>query len=850
MTTSRGRTAILTLFFVSGAASLVYQVVWVRMLVLVFGTSAFAISTVLCAFMAGLALGSALFGRLADRRRDNLRIYACLEAGIGVFALVFPFLLTGLDDLYTLLYRHLGSTGYAFALVRFPLCFLVLLVPTTLMGATLPVLSKWAIRRRERIAAEMGGLYAVNTLGAATGVMLTAFVLLEYLGVTATTWLAAALNLLIAGIALWWHRRETAAHTPDAEPATVPQGAEPTAEAPINPVVEAPAGLALWIVFGGFAASGFAALGYEVLWTRLLSMLLQSATAQSLSTILVAFLLGLAGGGAVGARYADRWRDLPTVFGVVEILIGLCGLASILVFGSIPYLFQAFASYGSWEAHMAKLFVAAFGVMLVPTFLMGLLFPVVGRLWARRLEHVGQRVGDVYAVNTLGAVLGAFAAGFVLLPTLGTQASIQTMAWINIAVGALVLFSNPLWSRRRKLVSGGLMAATIAILTSLPPSNLVRELAQWTEPNSRLLFFDEDTAGTVTVHEYPDGRRLLKVNGGGEVPTNFASIQTFRLLGNLPMVLHPDPRHVAVIAFGGGITLSSAELHDPERLDCIEVVPGVVEGAAHFARYNYHIFDRLDRPHLELILEDGRNHILRTDRRYDVLIGDATHPGTADSWVLYTEEFYRLCQQRLREGGVVAQWLPLHGLSTQDYRMILRTFQTVFPHATLWLTHDYSIMLGTPAPLRIDLPRLRERLANEAVGANLLSVDLGDPVSFLSALALGGTEFSRFVGTGSINTDDRPYVSFTDRRRGGTGGGRPALVELSTHLAVSALPYVKGGDDPTRASLERRFAARRHTVDGLVARLARDGGTATKAYRRALEIDPGERGAARALGRR
>ena len=838
---SRGRVAILALFFVSGAASLIYQVVWVRMLILVFGTSTFAVATVLSAFMAGLALGSALFGRLADRRRDGLRIYACLEAGIGAFALVFPLLLAGLDDLHTLLYRNLGS-GHAFALVRFALCFLVLLVPTTLMGATLPVLSKWAIRRHERIARDLGSLYAVNTLGAAGGVLLTAFVLLEHLGVSGTIWLAAALNLGIAGIAAWWHHREAAA----------PPGAEPSADAyPIaEPNSEAPTTCLRWLIFLGFGVSGFAALGYEVLWTRLLSMLMQSATAQSLSTILVAFLLGLAGGGVVGARGADRWRDLPGAFGVVQILIGLCGLGSILAFGGIPYLFRAFAPYGSWEAHIAKLFVAAFGVMLLPTFLMGLLFPVVGRLWARRLAHLGRRVGDVYAVNTLGAVVGAFAAGFVLLPSLGTQASIQALAWTNIAVGAVVLAGHSLWSRRRKLATGGLLIMASGLITATSPAGLFAELAQWTEPNSRLLFFDEDAGGTVTVHEYPSGHRLLKVNGGGEVPTNFASIQTFRLLGNLPMILHPDPRQVAVIAFGGGITLAAAERHEPERLDCVEVVPGVVEAARYFTRYNDYIVDRLDRPHLELIVEDGRNHILRTDRRYDVLIGDATHPGTADSWVLYTEEFYRLCRQRLREGGIMAQWLPLHGLSTSDYRMILRTFRAVFPHASLWLTHEYSILLGTPDPLRVDLEGLGERLADEAVGANLRSVDLGDPVSFLAALALGEAEFGRFVGPGATNTDDRPFVSFTDRRRRGTGTGRPVLVELSAHLAPSALPYVRGGDDAFRSRLERRFAARRHTVAGLVALLARDGATATAANRGALALDPAEPGAVRALGRR
>ena len=804
------------------------------MLVLVFGTSVFAVSTVLGAFMAGLALGSVCFGRLVDVKGKELRLYGLLELGIAAFALAFPVLLAGLDDVYTFLYQNLGGAGFAFSLLRFLLNFIVLLIPTTLMGATLPVLSKYLVGRLQELGEDVGRLYAVNTLGAAIGALIAAFVLIEYLGVSKTTYLAGGLNALIAVIALRWSSRGTES---SGSAVAVENGEAVQVARPL-----------VWMVLGGFGLSGFVALGYEVLWTRLLSILLKSATAQSLSTILVGFLFGLAGGGAVGARYADRLKDPLLIFGLIQMLIGLAGLSSIGAFGAIPYLFRAFESFSSWEAYLLKLFVAAFAVMLVPTFLLGLLFPVVSKLRVDRLQTLGSRIGDIYGVNTLGAVLGALGVGFVLLPLLGTQHSIQLLAGLNFAIGVGLVLAHPSLQRKMKAIALGVLAVVVVVLMALLPKGLFVELFQWTEPNSRLLFFDEGAGGTVTVHEYRDGHRLLKVNGGGEVPTNYASIQTFRLLGNLPMLVHPGPREVAVVAFGGGITLAAVDLHGPERLDCIEVVDGVFAAGKYFSQYNYYIYNRFDRPHLNAIVDDGRNHMLRTARRYDVIISDATHPGTADSWVLYTEEFYRLCQRRLRQDGVMAQWLPLHGLSREDFRMVLRTFGAVFPHASLWLTHEYAIMLGTPERLRIDLARLEQRLRNEAVRANLQEVDLGDPISFMSALALGEDEYAPFVGSGPTNTDDRPYISFTDRRRRGTGSGLPVMIDLSAHLAESALPYLVAVEsEKTREQLQRRYAARRHTVRGMIALLERDHRGAEAAFRRAVEIDPRERGAARAL---
>ncbi len=826
---------ILILFFLSGTCTLIYEVVWARLLVPVFGTSTFAVSTVLTGFMAGLALGSFYFGRVADKRGNPLRLYALLELGIGAVALFFPLILSGMDEIYTFLHRHLGTSYYGFALIRFLLCFLVLLVPTTLMGATLPVLCRFAVRSEERIGWSVGGLYAVNTFGAACGCFLAAFVLLERFGVSTTTYVAAAGNLLIAALS-WWLSRRVTAPAPSATAAT-PQAEQQQRSRPLAK-----------LVLLAFALSGFTALAYEVVWARLLAMILRSATAQTLSTILIAFLFGLAAGGLAGARWIDRRKDLISAFGTIELLLGFFGLLSIAAFGIVPYFLPTIYFSSSWEEHLLKLFVVAFGVMLIPTFLMGVLFPLVGKLHVLGLANLGRRIGDVYSINTLGAIFGAFTAGFVLIPLLGTQKSIQALAGVNIALGIVLLLSNPAARLRKKLLALLLPAIPIAFLSLALPADFLLALFQWSEPQSRLLYCSEDAAGTVTVHEYKNGHRLLKVNGGGEVPTDFTSIQTFRLLGNLPMLLHPTPREALVIAFGGGITLSAVAQHQPQRLECAEVVPGVIEAAGYFGRFNHQIHKRFASSDIELIPDDGRNHILRTEGHYDVIISDATHPGTADSWVLYTEDFYRLCKDRLREGGIIAQWLPLHGLSTEDYRMILRTFQAVFPHASLWLTGEYTVLLGTPAQLRIDFAQLQQRLQVPATLADLKQVDLGDPISLLSALALDEEGLRRYVGPGRTNTDDQPHISFSDRLRGGSGKGLPALKSMEPHMVTKVDPHlIDAEDESAQERLERRFRARKHTVIGKIALLQKNGRKAMAAFKRALEIDADEPGARRAV---
>ena len=835
---------------------MVYEVVWTRMLIVVFGTTVFAASTVLAAFMGGMALGSFSFGRFADRHGHPLRLYGLLQIGIGVFAFLFPTLLAGTDAIYVRLYRGLAGSFYLFSLIRFLLGFALLLIPTTLMGATLPVVSKFVIRRLERLGGHVGGLYSINTLGAVVGCFGATFFMIAYFGVRESAYIAAVLNLLIGGGALVLSRtvHDRAADASKKDEAETKDRAKCKVQSAKCEVMQkAPPGSSLVsrpderregrIVLWAFGLSGFAALGYEVVWMRLLGIVLTSNTAYAFGIMLISFLTGIALGSFVFGRIADRRRDLFSIFGSVEVLIGLFGLFSVTLFGGLPRVVGVLGT-SSWWGYVGGRFAASGLLMLFPTFLMGGAFPLVSRIYATRLTAVGKSIGNIYAANTVGAILGSFAAGFLLIPSVGTQGTIQVLAFVNLTVGLWILRLGGLGRRLKIGLSFG--TALIALLGwfGIAKDALV-DVYRSSEQDAELVYWDDGAAGTVTVHRYKDGNLLMKVNGGGEVPTDYASLQTFRMLGHLPLLLHPDPQDVLVIALGGGIALGAAVQHDSRRIDCVEIAEGVVEGGRHFSEFNHNVLERLDDPNLTLIFDDGRNYVLSTDRTYDVITGDATHPASSDSWALYTKQFYALCRAKLNEGGIMCQWLPMHGLAEADYRMILHTFQTVFPHTTLWLFNEYTIMLGTLEPLNIDFGRLKARMQRENVRSSLAEVGLDDPTALLSAFAMDEEAVSEFVRGSRINTDDHPYISFSEQRRYGMAAGLPNLYNVGERLS-EVFPWLTHiGEEGTtlRETLARYRRAKKPLIRGNIFRRGGMPKEAAEQYRRALEINPDERDA-------
>ena len=761
-------------FFLSGAAGLVYEVVWMRMLGLVFGHTVFAVTTVLAAFMAGLALGAFLFGRLIDRRGRPLQVYGFLEAGIGAWALLVPLLLTQVQIVYLALYRSLNLSSFALSLVQFALVFLILLVPATFMGASLPVLAKFFVNRPESLGRKVGDLYAFNTLGAVLGAVVAGFLLLPAIGVRATTELAVAANLAIGAWSLMlarWVGELGEAPLSSAPLPVSPQGVE------AQSIGSTP--LAMWLVLAGTGLSGAAAMVYEVAWTRALSLMIGSST-YAFSAMLTTFLAGLALGSFLFARIWGRRRVDALLFGKLEAALGLVGLALIPAFERIPDLVLAIFTRMTPSAGGALLaqFASSFLVMVVPTTIIGAAFPCAVQICAGALKRLGRDVGRVYSANTAGTIAGALLVGFLLVPWLGARTSLIVAAAVNTAVGIAVLAAagpaRPLW---RRAAIGPLVLLFVAGVVFLPRwdprvmaggvSIYVERFTSTPDPAARfretaatrqLLYYREGTNSTVAV-ERTERMTALRVDGKVDA-SNGPDMVTQLMLGHLPLLLHPNPERVLVIGLGSGVTAGAVAQHPVVReIDVVEIEPAVVEASSFFLEENRNV---LRDPRVRLVVGDGRNYILASEKRYDVISSEPSNPWMAGVANLFSREFYQLARGRLADDGIMIQWVQGYSLFPSDLKMIVTTFRQSFPHATLWRTlrGDY-LLVGTPSPLRVDHALLERRIAASArVREDMASISLISPLDLLTLFLLDETDLARFAQGAPENTDDRPLLEF------------------------------------------------------------------------------------------
>jgi spermidine synthase len=845
------RGVVLGLFFLSGISGLLYEVAWTRMLHLLFGDTVLAVSTVLASFMAGLALGSYWIGRRIDRRRRVLDLYAGLEAGIGLSAIALPVALQALTPAYVWLHQSLAGSFWLFSVVRFLLAFGLLAVPTVLMGATLPVLSRYMVRDRARLGWSVGTLYALNTGGAVLGCFAAGYVLLGRVGLSRTVWIGAGLNLAIATVV--WAGRRWAGEALDA------RDGEPTRDEAVRAAVIHDARtvrLVLWT----FALSGCAALSYEVIWTRALTFFIGNST-YAFSAMLTTFLCGLALGSLLFARVSDRGTNLPALLGALHVGIGIYGMLTIAILGHLFYGLDAWWSGFSnayWGAAPWLTFLKTFVVILPPTLCMGATFPLVGKIVSHGPEVVGRSIGNAYAGNTVGAIAGSWLSGFVAIPLLGIHHSLALTALLSIGVGAILLASGALSRRRQGWVYGAALGV-FALVMAATPTLRFADIAG--EPEKDILHYEEDATGVVKVVTDIYGRKLLSINGWSVAGTATPNLdvalvndypEVQKMLAHLPMLLHPAPRHVLVIGFGAGGTVWSISRYAAlEQLDVVEFVPGVIRAARFFPEVNHGV---LADPRLRVRIDDGRNYLLVTPGTYDVVSVDTLDPKHAGNGNLYTREFYELSRRVLKPGGIFVQWLPYHQVDNTSLKTIARTFQDVYPHATMWLNRfkGYTLLLGTVEPLRIDLARLQAHFRTPAIQRDLAEVHVATPWQLLESFTMRPETIRRYTaGSTRLNSYDRPYVEFY-----GVSWSDPVeenLAELA-RFADDVTPLLAFADaDPAAQQYVRDHLATqrrisRHIFRGYLASWRRQLQEGTREYRKALKLDPEDDGIKFALG--
>lgn len=735
--------ALAALFALSGGTALVYQVMWLRSFGLVFGSTTRSASVVLAAFFFGMAIGNHVGGRFAYGRVAALRAYGAAELLVAAGALLVLAWLDLYRAAYPMLYRSewLGPAGLR--ALQLLLAFLALAPPCIAMGATLPLMARAVIAGSGDLGRRVAAIYSVNTLGATAGALLSGFVLPVWLGTRGSVYAAVAANAAIgvAALALAWVWR----------PLPVPL--EPGPPAPAAEARRGGRSPVVWVA----AASGFGTLALEVLYTRLLVNALD-ASVYSFALVLATFLVSLALGSALASALVERagspwrlvaWAAVPTAAAVA------------LSPAAFERLWHGQAEATSPLGELLREAALAVGVMAPAALFAGVILPACWRVLAREADAAGRSIGDLTGVNTLAAVAGSLAAGFVLIPRVGVGGGFAAVSLLYAGVG-LVAFAR-IGGARSRVAAAGLAAASVALLFS----GVWRVVPLALAPGEVLVSFHEGESGNVAVTRRGDVLSL-RLDDSYVLGTSRGA-RIHRSQGRLGLRLHGSPRDVAFIGLATGMSVSAIRgFPSVERAVAMELVPGVREAARAFDTANLGI---LDDPRVVVLVADGRNHLYGSPERYDVVVGDLFVPWHRGTGYLYTAEHFRIVKERLREGGVFVQWLQLNQLSLEELRSLVGTFADVFEDSELWLN---TIQQRRPLIALVGRATPRDARARAR------------DVSRLSGMqrVCEGPALRRFAAGAPRNTDDRPVIEFSAARSHLSRTGGDVLESLA---AVEAL---------------------------------------------------------------
>lgn len=743
-------------FFLSGFAGLAYEVVWIRQASLLFGSTTFALSTVLAVFFLGLACGSYLFGRYGQRTGHPLLVFALVEIGLGLSALASPYAFELADILYGTVYRSLAGYAILHFLTRIVLVGFVILPPTVLMGATLPLFCRQFVRSDAKIVRSVGLLYGINTLGAALGCVCAGFVLLPELGFLDTVRLGAALNILVGIVA----------------------GSLPIARSGLaRPRILRPEERGHWGVFALFFAVGFVALGSEVLWTRYLGLLIAN-TVYTYTLTLAVVLVGLVLGSVIASLFFDRTGHRARYFGALQVLLGLVVLLLMMLPSDIWRLGEEWWIYAV--------------LLLPPGVLGGASFPLAVRMVVEDASAASGGTGKIAAVNTLGGIAGSLAVGFVSLPFFGLKGSLLFITGTSLAVG----FAAWIWLDRTSTLAvkaafiGLFSCVWLGVFCLLP----TRIPADFLGEREELVDFREGYGSNLAVIRQDRGLQL-EINRwwqGRDRKTHQV------MAAHVPMLLHREPKRVLLVGVGTGQTAARFLLYPIDRLECVDIEPTI------FSFIRPHFDSRwMEDPRVKLIGADGRNYLRHTPSTYDVIsleLGQLSRPGVAS---FYTADFYRRVKKRLRSGGFLIQFVPLSLLTTDHFRSTVQSFLEAFPHSLLWYNTSELLLIGSGRDFAIDRAILEGRLSNEKIRRDLEYSHWGGPLYwlnrpqvFLGSYLMGSGGLAELANEAPSYRDDRPVLDYAVARAFvHRTNALPTLDLLHKHLDPLATLMPIGSDE-------------------------------------------------------
>jgi spermidine synthase len=766
--------AVAVLFFASGLSSLIYQVVWTRMLVLVFGATSFATATVLAVFMGGLALGSFIAARISDSVKRPLMVYGVLELLIGLWALLTPSLLAAATPIYKTIWLQTHAAIVPFSLLRFVCAGAILLVPTTCMGATLPLLARHVTTGLQAVGSRVGTLYAVNTLGAVVGAVLTGFFLLPSLGVSATILVAALINvfLFIAVCPLAMLHQRFAVAVAVSERQTLVE------RAPVNETLRR----RTFVVLTAFAISGAVAMIYEVCWTRTLLMVIGSTT-YAFSLMLSAFLVGIFAGSLVCSRFVDRFQNPLFIFAALQMALAVLTLISMNQFSQVPYFNLAINAAAPLDdnGQMLIRFLLAGSVLVPTTLCLGAIFPVVVKACVDDLASVGRSVGALYSANTLGAIGGAFLAGFVMVPSLGAETTLFAGAFINTAVGLLLIWVvRPVtWIPAAFASICGVVLAVGAALTlgGWDHLLLINDQAQkrqlmteqfsyktfesWRDSVHKLFdvkfWADGPCSNVGVIYSKRDKTTILATNGHIDA-TDGEDVPVQALLAGFPLMIRPNAENVCVVGWGAGQTVGTTTLFPVKSIEAVELEPNVIEASKFF----HHVNGKPEEdPRVHIQYNDGRNFLLATNEHFDVIISEPSNPWQAGVCNLFTQEYFQVCKDRLKKDGVLAVWLQNGEIPPADICAVFNAIHKAFPQVVAFLPREGNIILvASESPIKLSYDQVRKWLADPKRYSAYRNVGIDDAAALIARITVASDGIDSMVGGTRANSDDKNTLEF------------------------------------------------------------------------------------------
>jgi spermidine synthase len=769
-------------FVLSGFAALVYEISWIRKASLVVGATSYAVSTVLGVFFGGLAIGSYLFGKRTREQRTPIRLYGKLEIGVGILCILSVFTLPLVESLYSSLYDSIQGGLFVALLIRAALVSICLLPPTILMGATLPLFCRQFIRHKNGVLNSISWLYGLNTLGAAAGAAVCGFALLPTIGVNASIFLAGGISIVAGGIMLVVKLPDTAAHV---EKEKTPEESAQTKDK----------SRAMGIVF---ALSGFAAIGNEIIWTRFLTLIIEN-NVYTYTLTLTVILLGIVLGSLFVSMFTNDLRKSVFRFGVLQIITGIVTFAIIMAPAELVWI-NFMENIGTSSISQQLLLIGL--IMLIPSILAGMAFPIGIRLATSGVTSAGAIVGRLSALNTFGGIIGSFVIGFLVLPKIGLEIAISLTAVCNVIAGFIVWMKLDESKILQKRVGWILLVAIAFVGIRLSSNSFLIERTRVPFDMLRMgrtiptldgnnLAMVEGVNSFLTVVENGD---IFELHIDKQWQGNSERTQQF-MAGHIPSIVHGNPKSVCVVGLGTGQTAKRFLMHEIEQLDLVEIEEGLDPLLIRFFNGEWLADESIERQHTEidLITEDGRNYLAHASAKYDIIsieVGQVFRPGIAN---FYTHEFYQQTRERLNDGGVISQFVPIEFLGLDEFRSVVRTFVQTYPNAQLWYNTSELLLLGINRDVNQAQVFTKDSISNALNRNDTVMKDLvyshwggkqhqlNNPTVFLSGFLANGQDLRAMSADGQLLVDDKPLLEYSSHPY--LDFHRPVLNQIRDHVS-------------------------------------------------------------------